>query len=65
VAANARLALIGGGAYLRDRLAAQPSAPADLAKAVSSYLANADNSVQEPLRKDLDPEITQLNKLCA
>lgn len=76
VAANARLALIGGAVYLRDRLAAQPSPPADLAKAVNSmantseqlginYLGNADNSVQEPLRKDLDSEITQLNKLCA
>jgi hypothetical protein len=76
VAANARLALVGGGAYLRDRLAAQPSPPADLAKAINSmantseqlgvnYLANADDSLQAPLRKDLDSEITQLKKLCA
>lgn len=76
VAANARLALVGGGAYLRDRLAAQPSPPADLAKAINSmantseqlgvnYLANADDSLQMPLRKDLDSQITQLNKLCA
>ena len=28
-----------------------------------NYLGNADNSVQEPLRKDLDSEITELNKL--
>ena len=75
VAANARLALVGGGAYLRERLAAQPSPPADLAKAINSmantieqlgvnYLANADNSVQAPLRNDLDSQIQQLNKLC-
>jgi hypothetical protein len=76
VAANARLALLGGGAYLRDRLAAQASPPADLAKAVNSmantieqlgvnYLANADNSLQVPLRHDLDSQLSQLDKLCA
>jgi hypothetical protein len=36
VASNARTALLGGGAYLRERLAAEPAAPADLAKAVNS-----------------------------
>ena len=75
-AANARLALLGGGAYLRDRIAGQASPPADLAKALNSfagtieqlgvnYLANAGNAAQAPLRRDLDGEITQLNKLCA
>jgi hypothetical protein len=75
VAANARLALLGGGAYLRDRLAANPGAPADLAKALSSmattieqlgvnYLAGAPNTTQDPLRHDFDSEIVQLNKLC-
>ena len=39
VAANARLALIGGGAYLSQRLAANTAAPADLANAANS-LAN-------------------------
>ena len=76
VAANARVALLGGGAYLHDRLAAQSSPPADLANAINSmantiedlganYLGNAGNDQQAPLRKDLDSEITQLNKLCA
>ncbi len=75
VAANARLALLGGGGYLRDRLATEPATPADLAKAASSmsqtieqlganYLAAADNSLQDPLRKDLDGEIKQLNDIC-
>jgi hypothetical protein len=75
VAANARLALYGGGAYLQDRLAKQPATPADLAKAVDSlastlqglgigYLADAPDSAQQPLRKDLNSELEQVNKLC-
>jgi len=76
VAANARLALLGGGEYLRVRLAAQTNPPADLAKAINNmavtveqlginYLANADDSLQVPLRHDLDGQIQQLNKMCA
>jgi hypothetical protein len=75
VIANARLALVGGGAYLRDQLAAQPAAPADLAKAIDSlantieqlgvnYIAGAGDGVQNPLRKDLITEIGQVNDLC-
>ena len=75
VAANARLALLGGGGYLRDRLAAEPAAPGDLAKAVDSmadtieqlgtgYLADAPNDVLDPLRNNLNSQITQINKLC-
>jgi hypothetical protein len=75
VAANARLALLGGGAYLRDRLAAEPATPADLAQALTSmsssleqlgvnYLAGVDSTTQDPLRKDLDGEISQLNGIC-
>lgn len=74
VAANARLALVGGGAFLRDRVAAEPAAPADLAKATGAmgntieelgigYLAEL-NSALGPLRQSLDREITDLNKLC-
>ena len=37
VATNARLALVGGGAYLKDRLAANTAAPADLAGGVNSF----------------------------
>jgi hypothetical protein len=76
VAGNARLALLGGGAYLRDRLQAEPATPADLAKAVTAmagtmeqlginYLAGASNVDQNPLRKNLDKEITIIKKLCA
>jgi hypothetical protein len=76
VATNARLALIGGGAYLRERLAANTAAPADLTNAANTmantieqlginYLTQAGADVQDPLRKDLDSQITQLDKLCA
>jgi hypothetical protein len=76
VATNARLALVGGGAYLKDRLAANTAAPADLANAVNSfsntieqlgmnYLIGVATEVQDPLRKDLDTQVTQLDKLCA
>lgn len=76
VATNARLALIGGGAYLRERVEANTAAPSDLANAANSmantieqlgmnYLVQAGNGVQDPLRHDLDSQITQLNKLCS
>lgn len=76
VATNARLALIGGGAYLREKVEANSGAPADLANAANSmantieqlgmnYLIQAGNGVQDPLRHDLDSQITQLNKLCS
>jgi hypothetical protein len=76
VAANARLALLGSGAYLRERLAANTAAPGDLANSVNSmantiqqlginYLIGAAPDVQDPLRHDLTSEITQIDKLCA
>jgi hypothetical protein len=76
VAANARLALVGGGAYLRDRLDAEPATPGDLVNAVKSmantieqlgvnYLAGAANIVQDPLRQELDSEIGQIDGMCA
>lgn len=74
VAANARLALIDGGALLKDSLASQPAAPADLAKAVSAMANTLEelgvgyvvglNSSLDTLRHDLDAEIAQINKLC-
>lgn len=75
IAANARLALLGGGAYLQDRVAAQPATPADLTQAVNSmantleqlgvgYLEAASNIVLDPLRHDLDSQVAQINKLC-
>lgn len=76
VASNARLSLLGGGAYLRERVAANTAAPADLTKVAIAmantiqqlgvnYLAGAPNDVQDPLRHDLDNEIGQLNQMCA
>jgi hypothetical protein len=75
VATNARLALIGGGAYLRDRLDANTAAPKDLANEVNTfattieqlginYLSNAGADAQDSLRHDLDSQITQLDKSC-
>ena len=75
VQANARLALLGGGLYLRDRVAQEPAAPADLVKAANAmaktsedlsinYLAHRDNAAQDPLREDLNSEVAQLNSLC-
>jgi hypothetical protein len=75
VAANARVSLIGGGAYLQQRLAANTAAPADLKTAANSmadttqqlgvnYLAGTGNDIQGPLRRDLDSKISQLNDMC-
>lgn len=75
VAANARLALSGGGAYLHDLLAETPATPADLADAVTamantleelgvSYLAGQPNDAQVPLRHNLDDELKRLDELC-
>jgi hypothetical protein len=76
VAANARLALVGGGAYLGRRLAENTAAPADIISAASSlantiqqlgmnYLTDAPASVLDPVRKDLNDELVQLAKLCS
>lgn len=77
VAANARLALYGGGGYVLGRLAAEPATPADLAKAATTmantmqelsinYLAGAaaDSSVQQPLRENLSSVLSDLDQLC-
>jgi hypothetical protein len=75
VATNARLALIGGGTYLNQRLAANTAAPADLVNAANSlsntieqlgidYLTQAPASVLDPVRNDLTNELSQLDKLC-
>lgn len=75
IAANARLALIGGGAYLQERLVANTAAPTELANAANAfantiqqlginYLADAGAGVQDPIRHDLDSQISQLDKLC-
>lgn len=76
VAGNARLALVGGGAYLQRRLAANTAAPADLTKAVSSfadtigqlgvgYLAGGTPDSLQSLRSNLDTQINDAVKACS
>lgn len=75
VAANARLSLTAGAAYLRGRLEADPAAPqevVDAAQAMAgglerlnlSYLVGQANNEREQLGHDLDAHITTLGKLC-
>lgn len=75
VAANARLALIGSGTYLRERLAANTKTPADLANAANSlantteqlgmnYLTDAGPDAQRPLQTDLTNTFAQIDKMC-
>ncbi|HEU0190407.1 MAG TPA: hypothetical protein VFR17_03920 [Mycobacterium sp.] len=77
VAANARLALYGGGGYLRDVIDSEANAPKDLKQAVLAYantlqelsinyLAGAapDDSVQQPLRDQLVSQVESINQLC-
>jgi hypothetical protein len=75
VAANARLALSSGGAYLHDSLSTQPATPENLRNAVESlantleglgvsYMAGESNEAREPMRKDLDSQIKEIDGLC-
>jgi hypothetical protein len=75
VAANARLSLTAGAAYVRGRLEANPATSQDLvnaARAMSSelehlnlsYLVGQPNSDREQLGRDLDARIAELGKLC-
>jgi hypothetical protein len=72
---NRQLVLLGGGAFLDKIVTAEPAAPADLAKAVSSVsgtlehlavnnLARAGKQFQTVLWKDFGSEAAQVNKLC-
>jgi hypothetical protein len=74
--ANVRMALLGGGAYLRETVAAEPAAPADLAKAANSMAKTLEQiginhialtgtpAVLNPLQQDLNSQMTQINKVC-
>lgn len=75
IATDARLALLGGSAYLRNRLAADPASPADLAKAVQAmadtteqlgigYLGGTSDVDLIPLRRDIDSKSAQIDALC-
>ncbi len=75
VATSARLALYGGGAYLRDQLNINPAAPADLAKPANAlsttlqelgigYLASAPEFTQTSLRQNLDAQVKATAQQC-
>ncbi|WP_409427324.1 hypothetical protein [Mycobacterium sp. SMC-11] len=75
VAANARLSLTAGAAYLRGRLEADPATPQDIVDSTQkmagalerlnlSYLVGQPNTEREQLGHDLDSHITTLGKLC-
>jgi hypothetical protein len=75
VATSARLALYGGGAYLRDRVALEPATPPNLAKPALAlattleelgigYLASAPEFTQDSLRQNLDAQIKATAEQC-
>jgi hypothetical protein len=75
VATSARLALYGGGAYLRDQVALEPAAPPNLAKSANAlattlqqlgigYLASAPEFTQDSLRQNLDSQIKATAEQC-
>jgi hypothetical protein len=75
-AANFRMALLGGGAYLRDTLEAQPATPPDLAKAANSmaqivqqmginYIAGTATPADlTSFQQSLNTAMGQINKVC-
>lgn len=76
VAANVRLAMIGGSSYLKETLAAEPATPADLTNAVNSmaetldrvgfaYLLREPGPAKQQLMQTLGSKIAQINPMCA
>jgi hypothetical protein len=75
VATAARQAFYDGGAFLKDRVVAEPNTPADLAKSVTAmannlqelaigYLAGAAEFTQDELRQALDDKIKATVEIC-
>jgi len=75
VATSARLALYGGGAYLRDQVNINPATPANLAKSANAlsttlqelgigYLAGAQEFTQTTLRQNLDAQVKATAEQC-
>ncbi|ORW21514.1 hypothetical protein AWC18_08845 [Mycolicibacter nonchromogenicus] len=75
VAANARLSLTAGAAYLRGRLDADPAAAPEIVETTQkvagalerlnlSYLVGQPNEEREQLGHDLDNHIAAMGKLC-
>jgi hypothetical protein len=75
VATAQRFAFYGGGAFLRDRVAAEPATPKDLADKVNAlgaqleqlsigYLAGEQDFAQDELRQNLDDNIKKIVEIC-
>jgi hypothetical protein len=75
VATAQRFAFYDGGAFLRDRVAAEPATPKDLADNANAlgtqleelsigYLAGAQDFAQDELRQNLDDKIKKIVELC-
>ena len=75
VATAQRFAFYDGGAFLRDRVAAQPATPKDLADNANAlgtqleelsigYLAGAQDFAQDELRQNLDDKIKKIVEIC-
>jgi len=75
VATAQRFAFYDGGAFLRDRVAAEPATPQDLADNANAlgtqleelaigYLAGAQDFAQDELRQNLDDRIKKIVEIC-
>jgi hypothetical protein len=75
VATAQRFAFYDGGAFLRDRVAAEPATPKDLADNANAlgtqleelsigYLAGAQEFAQDELRQNLDDKIKKIVDIC-
>jgi hypothetical protein len=75
VATAQRFAFYDGGAFLRDRVAAEPATPKDLADNANAlgtqleelsigYLAGAQDFAQDELRQNLDEKIKKIVEIC-
>src|SRR3984893_18098771 len=75
VATAQRFAFYDGGAFLRDRVAAEPATPKDLADNANGlgtqleelsigYLAGAQDFAQDELRQNLDDKIKKIVDIC-
>ncbi|HEY1840901.1 MAG TPA: hypothetical protein VGG53_11880 [Mycobacterium sp.] len=75
VATAQRFAFYDGGAFLRDRVAAEPATPQDLADNANAlgtqleelsigYLAGAQDFAQDELRQNLDDKIKKIVEIC-
>jgi hypothetical protein len=75
VATAQRFAFYDGGAFLRDRVAAEPATPKDLADNANAlgnqleelsigYLAGSQDFAQDELRQNLDDKIKKIVEIC-